>query len=188
MRILLIFFLLLSSQSFAVDFVSEKKALKLLQDAPKTLDLQGAREAQALALDILKKTIEQNTWSAGFIADNAIFKRLHSRLAKANMIIELPHDKLRFCDENTMAYAFGHIGNNVYLCLRALKQPIEIVAQIIIHESAHFVVGTNECRATNLEVLAMMNSDLPYAIKNGYWDRCKILRFQQRVSRYMSEK
>lgn len=187
MRILIILFLL-SSQCFAIDFVSEIKAKKLLQDSPKTLDLQGANQAHALALDILKKTYEENRWSSGFIGNNVIFKRLHSRLAKANIIIELENDKLRFCDENTMAYAFGHIGNNVYLCLRALEQPIEIVAQIIIHESAHFVVGANECRATNLEIIALMNSDLPYAIKNGYWDRCKIQKFQQRVSRFMSEK
>ncbi len=102
-----------------------------------------------------------------------LFKLVHHELV--NSIPHWPRFGYDFvsCDDQTLAYAVVN-GNDIYLCARVFSKSIDIIAQILIHESIHLNGVRNECITTRIEAHAMINSGIGLQFKNAYFDQCNI--------------
>lgn len=139
-------------------------------------------QAYTLAIQIVEKTAIENPWTHGYFSENRVFKNLALRLKKTKLKIIPPTSKNRICSSgNVMAFAVNYVGTDMNVCPIGLFQSTELMAQIFIHEGAHLVAGGDECKATLIEILSMLQSEVPTALANGYWERCKISDFINKV-------
>lgn len=117
-----------------------------------------------------------------FFGQNRIYKNLALRLKKTQLNIISPDSKSRYCSGgNVLAFAINYVGKDMNVCPIGLFQSPELMAQIFIHEGAHLVTGGDECKATVIETVAMLQSDIPVALANGYWEQCKTAKFINKV-------
>ena len=62
-------------------------------------------------------------------------------------------------------------------------QEEDVLTQIFLHEAAHMGGTTSECQASKMEVLAITYSDIDKALKSGYWERCGLQKFVDRLNK-----
>lgn len=179
----LFFLIFFSTQVHALDFLLEKDIGEFKDTKARSFDENMILEAKDIALEVLERAFIQNSWEKGFIYDNSLFKKMAFRLKNVTFLYEQLDKRLPYCDEKTIAFSVGSIGKEIVMCRAAIGWPMSVLVQVIIHETAHLVLGGDECRASAVEVISMMNSDFSYAMKNGYWDQCKTQDFFDRVKR-----
>lgn len=101
-------------------------------------------------------------------------QRLRARLARIPIHVPDPGRDFEDCGGADLAFLDNAPGraSAIYLCAAALGTRLdEDIAQVLIHESAHLIVGSDECAATGLELQAVdLGGGRPFA--NGYCEQC----------------
>jgi len=165
-----------------VVLVKEQEMLDRWNSAEKAEILEKLNQAHELAIKIVEKAASDNPWTHGYFAQNRIYHNLATRLKRTQLNIMPPDSKNRYCaGGNVLDFAVNYVGKDMNVCPIGLFQSPELMAQIFIHEGAHLVAGGDECKATVIETVAMLQSDTPVALANGYWEKCKTADFIKKV-------
>jgi len=149
-------------------------------------DLLKEKFAGALedALITLETTVRNNRYTFGFLGKNRRFKRALRALRRAKLVWSEDITSWRHCGKQTAAYVvqIGPNRGNIFLCPMAYTQSREVLTQIIVHESAHLSGVTSECQASKMEMLAIYFSGIEQPFKSGYWNKCRLAKFNHTLN------
>ncbi len=137
--------------------------------------------ARALAEYMMEKAALENKWRVGRYHSNRIFENALERFRRTEIRQLGPESRSRFCSAGALAYTLNFIGNDIYLCPRAQMLDEQILAQVLVHEVGHLILGGNECVVTQFELLTSIHSPKGVVYRNGYWDECRIDSLLERV-------
>jgi hypothetical protein len=193
MRVIILSLILFSytQYCFSLEFTTSSVYLPNSDDLSlelKQLDFdqieQKFNTAYEEALEILRTTIQENSYTHGFFGRNKRFKRALHALENAELQWSKKITSWRFCRTKTVAYVvnYGTLRSSIFLCPIAYIQSQEVLTQIIVHEAAHLGGTTSECQASKMEMLALYFSRIEQPFKSGYWHKCGLSKFNQKLN------
>lgn len=141
----------------------------------------NSQDAYDLALQILEHAVAHNKWQGGRYTQNRIIQNVLNRLKMTKLEVIDPSSSHRFCTRGVMAFTLNNIGKSIIICPQSIQLDIDQLAQIIVHEAAHLVMGGNECLATQFEVIVMASSPTSIIHRNGYWEQCQTQAFVEKL-------
>lgn len=168
--------------------VVEIESAEWLNEEVKSLGEQAIRikieSAWRRAVETIDRTIDENTYTHSIFKDNRRFKNSQRVMKKAELKWGMHMPKWKMCGENTVAYVvqLNNMRHKVYICPSAYVQDEDILVQVFLHESAHMGGVTSECHASRMEVLALNFSDTTKGLKSGYWKKCHLQKFIDRLN------
>ncbi len=122
-----------------------------------------------LALDILLKATQ-------FEATADTYRKMVLYLYTANIHTPPSGQNFSECKADTLAYVLPYKPDDIYICSTLLGQPSLLVAQVLVHESAHLIGVHDECQATTFEFFAMKAAGLSL-LNRSYADQCGLSIF-----------
>jgi hypothetical protein len=100
------------------------------------------------------------------------FRLMASILAKARFMAAPAGHEFRTCGPDVVAFTEPRSSRDIFICGALRRQEPLVIAQTLIHESAHLAGYATECQATVMEAAAMTLSGVGLAVKNEYMDQC----------------
>lgn len=139
------------------------------------LDILWIEEARTQALNILR--VAQK--SAYLQKDQELakrFKETQEALAKAKVVAPKSGSDFFFCNMYSGMLAFVTVfnRNKIHLCkyLVDANPDVHYLAEVLIHEGAHSAGFYSECKASEIEVAAMVLSGVGVQFQSSYWEKC----------------
>jgi hypothetical protein len=123
---------------------------------------------RTIAILILQKAAANSPGAV--LADK--FRVMASILAKAPLMAATAGHEFKTCTSDTVAFTEPRSSRAIFICEALRTQEPLVIAQTLIHESAHLAGYATECQATTMEAAAMTLSGVGLAVRNEYMDQC----------------
>lgn len=124
-------------------------------------------DAYSIADSLLLKASQMS--SLGYFKENYI--NMRKALSEATLRYPDEYSDFEKCTFGAQAFTPRNT-KSIGICQLLLASEVQLIAQTLIHESAHLVGHFDECEATELELAAIKESSFKVPYDNDYVEPC----------------